>query len=103
MIIQIQANLNWQYSCARSGNFIAVCDPLKLTLQASTFSELLEDINISLDALFQDLLSEHELDRFLRERGWTALNPIPAGPMNVRFDVPFELVRANGQQASLCQ
>ena len=103
MVIQIQANLNWRYTRARGGNYVAICDPLKLTLQAETFSDLIEDIGISLDALLKDLLSENELDRFLREHGWTALNPIPARPKNVRFDVPFELVRASGQQASLRQ
>lgn len=104
VIVQIQANLNWRYTRARGGNgaYIAVCDPLRLTLQADTFSDLTEDINVSIDALLKDLLTENELEPFLREHGWTAISPIPAGPAGVRFDVPFELVRASGQQASVC-
>ena len=105
IVVQIRANLNWQYSRARGGNgaYIAICEPLKLTLQADTFSDLLEDINFSMDALLKDLLAEHELDAFLREHGWAAINQIPARSQNVRFDVPFDLVRANGQQAGVCQ
>jgi hypothetical protein len=103
MVIQINANVPWSFTRVRSGQYIAVCDPLKLTLQADTFYDLMEDIAISLDALLKDLLGDNELDRFLRERGWTAFSPIPARPKNVRFDVPFELVRARGQQAELCQ
>jgi hypothetical protein len=104
-IIQINANVPWQYSRAKGGNYVAVCDPLKLTLQAPTFSELMEDIAVSLDALMKDLLSENELDKFLRERGWSAVGQVPTRPRNIRFDVPFAVtaMRAHGQQNSVHQ
>lgn len=102
--VLINAKLQWQYFRSKNGNYIGVCDPLKITLQADTFSDLTEEINITLNALMKDLLSEGELDRFLRDRGWTAVG-LPTGPMNVRFDVPFsiEAMKANGQQAVVHQ
>jgi hypothetical protein len=99
----INANLTWKYTRARGGNYVAVCDALKLTLQAKTFSELMEDINFTLDALLKDLLSSNELDSFLRERGWSAAGNIPQ--RNVRFDVPFAVMamRAHDQQRDVHQ
>jgi len=50
----------------------------------------MEDIGLTLDAMLQDLLSSNELDNFLRDHGWTAINQIPGHPDRaIRFDVPF--------------
>lgn len=103
-LVVIQANLNWRYLRGKGGNYVAVCDPLKLTLQAETFSELVEEIGISMDSLLKDLLAENELNPFMREHGWTALTPIPAEPQDdVHFDIPYDLVRSNGQQDCVYQ
>jgi predicted RNase H-like HicB family nuclease len=88
-IVRVQATLPWQCSFGKSGNWVAVCDPLKLTVQSGTWSELVEDIADALDLMFKDLLETGELTPFLRERGWTLIGPVPRAPKNVRFDVPF--------------
>ena len=42
--------------------------------------------------LMIDLYEDNEIDQYLRERGWQALN-LPARPDgNVEFNVPFELI-----------
>lgn len=88
--IDIHANLGWNCFKTESGNWIAVCDPLKLTVQAETWADLMEDIGLTLDAMLRDLLSTNELEKFLREHGWTAVDKIPSHPdTGIRFDVPF--------------
>jgi predicted RNase H-like HicB family nuclease len=87
--IEIKANLPWEYFKGKGGNWIAVCEPLKLTVQSETFGELMEDIEDTLDALFQDLLSSNELEKLLRDHGWTLTGQIPSRDEPVRFDIPF--------------
>ena len=96
--VRIDANLSWRYTIGNGGNYVAVCDPLKLTLQAKTWAELMEDTSDVLNAIFRDLLSSNELDRFLRDHGWTAIGHIPARPENVQFDVPFFFAPAIANQ-----
>jgi len=88
------------------GNYVAVCDPLKITLQAPSYSELMGDIADSLDALLKDLLESHEFDQFLQDHGWNLVAPIPARPEDMRFDVPFTvtpiaMAGTNGSQRHL--
>jgi hypothetical protein len=87
--VQVQGNLAWQVTQGKGGNWVAVCDPLRLTIQSETYAELMEDIGLSLNALMADLLAENELDGFLKEQGWMPIGPIPSEPSAVRFDVPF--------------
>jgi hypothetical protein len=70
--VRIDANLPWRYTIGRGGNYVAVCDPLKLTLQAESWDELMEDTSDVLNSIFHDLLRANELDRFLRDHGWAA-------------------------------
>jgi len=90
-LIQVEANLQWKCVRTPSGNYIAVCKPLKLTVQSDTWANLMEDIAHTLDMILKDLLAENELPRFLTEHGWTLVGPTPsrAERENVRFDVPF--------------
>ena len=81
-----------------------MCEPLQLTVQSETWADLMEDIGHTLDALFKDLLRSNELNRFLRDRGWAPLGPVPSGPEDVRFDVPFfPAMMGDGQARELRQ
>jgi predicted RNase H-like HicB family nuclease len=105
-IVRVDANLQWNIQQAKSGAWVAICDPLKLTVQADTWADLMEDIGHTLDALLKDLLSSNELDRFLRDQGWKLLAAIPTRPEDVRFDVPFipaMIANANGSARQLHQ
>ena len=103
--IDLKANLQWAVLQGKGGNWIGVCDPLGLTVQAETWAELMEDIGHTLDALLKDLLSTNELDRFLRDHGWTTLTAIPNRPEDVRFDVPFipAMMASHGSPRTLHQ
>ena len=100
-VVQINANLPWKCGRTRDGAYLGICDPLKITLVADSIPELQEEIGITLDALLRDVMHDGELDRFLREQGWTAVGAIPNG--QVRFNVPFyiEPLEKNGQQAAI--
>jgi len=88
-LIRVDAKVQWKCLQGKGGNWVGVCDPLKLTVQAETWAELMEDISLTLDAMLKDLLSSNELERFLKDRGWTLTGAIPTRPEGVRFDVPF--------------
>ncbi len=92
-IVQIEARVEWKCFRTKSGNWIGVCDPLKLSLQSETWASLLEDISQSLDAILKDLLHTGDFERFLQDHGWRNINAIPAvRPSRLRFDVPFSAI-----------
>jgi hypothetical protein len=89
-LVRVNANVPWQTKQAKSGNWVAVCEPLKLTVQSETYADLMEDIGLTLDALLRDLVETDELNQFLREHGWQLMGAVPATKLkNARFDVPF--------------
>jgi predicted RNase H-like HicB family nuclease len=93
VMVRIDANLTWRFTIGEGGHYVAICDPLKLTLQARTWADLMEDTADVLNAVFQDLLSSNELDKFLGAHGWSLMGQVPTQHQeNVRFDVPFFFV-----------
>lgn len=91
--IQIHANLEWQLERTRRGRFLAVCQPLALTLEADSQEEALSLINEGLHYFFLDHLAEGTLARFLMNKGWQASAlPVAYTPGDVvTFEVPFSL------------
>ena len=87
-VVRINGNVPWLIRSAEEGCWVGVCEPLQLTVQSETWAELMEDIGLTLDAMFLDLLSTNELDRFLRDRGWTAIGATKHSTQ-IQFDVPF--------------
>jgi hypothetical protein len=94
-IVQVEGrgNLVWGVIRAKGGHWVGVCDPLGLTVQSDTWAKLMDDIAHTLNALLLDLFQEGELDRFLRDRGWKLVGPMPSQPDEAWFDVPFEPTR----------
>jgi len=95
-IVKIKGEVVWKCFRAKSGrHWIAVCDPLALTIQSETWANLSEDIAQALNALFSDLLKSRELEQFLSDRGWRAVGRLPAKPAGVWFDLPFVTTPVN--------
>ncbi len=94
--IQILAQVTWQAKRNVRGVWIGVCEPLGLTLEAQSDSDLKSLIEETHHTLFLDLLEDGELEHFLRDRGWEARGFIPQRMPEggVRFDVPYELREA---------
>ena len=88
-VVHIDAEIPWRIDRGNGDRWVAICDPLELTVESETWAELMEDIALTLDAMLRDLLSCNELDQFLRDRGWTAHGPTDDAADAVRFDVPF--------------
>jgi predicted RNase H-like HicB family nuclease len=108
-LVRIHANLGWKVLQGKGGNWIGVCDPLKLTVQGETWADLMENIGHTLDAVLRDLLSSNELPRFLQDHGWQVVGgkipERPDHPDDVRFDVPFipAMMGANDPQRRVYQ
>lgn len=88
--IDVRASLQWNCFPTEGGHWIGVCDPLNLTVQSDTWTELMEDIGHTLDMMLKDLLKSNELGRFLRDHGWKTVGAIPdRSSKGIQFDVPF--------------
>lgn len=93
-VIHIEANLPWNYTVDRKSNhWVAVCEPLKLTIEAENPEEFLETIREAMDGFFKELLSTGDLDRFLGDHGWRRLTRIPQSRRGLYFDVPLSTHR----------
>jgi len=103
-VVSIQANLAWQaVRDPKSKFWIAICEPLKLTVQGETWRDLLESISDTLDLLVRELRHTGDLERFLGEHGWK-LTAVPKPSANVRFDIPFKVERKRkyDTEAAVC-
>lgn len=56
--LELALNVPWRVSQVQSGAWIGVCTPLKLTVQSDTYTELMEDILQTLEAMLDDLSSD---------------------------------------------
>jgi hypothetical protein len=102
-VVRIDASVPLQCFRSGSGNWIGICEPLKITVQSATWGELMEDFSETLNGILTDLLRNNELDRFMRDRGWSTAGNIPERPDNVRFDLPFlpAMMANHGPQRSI--
>ena len=74
---------------------------MNLVLEADTLDELYGVIDEAMQVLLVDLLRDNELEQFLREHGWHALNvPFQVKPEDVKFDVPWELIAEGARDDS---
>ena len=87
--VEVKGNTEWRCFRARGGSWVAVCDPLGLTIQGETWAAMTESIAETLNAMLTDLITSKELERFLRDRGWQITGPLPSPPADLWFDVPF--------------
>ena len=95
--IETRAQLVWSTYRDRNNWWIAVCDPIGLTVQGETWGELVEGIHQSMHLMLKALHERGELEAFLRQRGWSAITSGPQPRKDVRFDIPFTFAdRPNG-------
>lgn len=98
-VIRVRGEVRWSIEETREGPYVAICDPLGLTVQSDTWAELMEDIGEVLDFMFRDLMRQGRLKQLLGQHGWTCQDR-PYGERiaigeSPRFDIPFipKLVR----------
>ena len=103
-VIRIEGRIEWKIDSTESGPWVGFCDALKLTAQADTWGELMQDIEWAMGSVFEDLLETGDLERFLEERGWGATIPENHRKLKkVTFDVPFlpHMIGDEGQQKAI--
>ena len=104
-LVEIKGDIPWLVTRSRTGPWIGICEPLKLATQADTWSELMSDVSLAMKAVFEDLQETGDLERFLKERGWTTqpVDTPEARFRKVKFDVPFfpRIVDAGNQAQTL--
>jgi predicted RNase H-like HicB family nuclease len=103
-VVHINARVQWVFTQdAPSGRWVAVCEPLGLTVEGHTHAEMREHIDEALNLILRNMVQSGEIDRFLRDRGWQAQNMPPANQLaaaRLRFDVPIELIAQRAQSDS---
>lgn len=93
-LIRLEGSVPWRcFRNRKTGQWIAICDPLKITAEGETWQELNQTIAEMLNAMLSDLLRTGDLKKFLTAHGWKPDKPIPAKPKNVHFDIPWEIVK----------
>ena len=95
-IVVIDAEIPWAITRPEKTKlWIGVCEPLKLTAQATTWANLMTDISWAMESVFQDLMATGDLEQFMADRGWAAA-PLQSASKhkNVKFDIPFSLRRS---------
>ena len=88
-VVQINGKLPWKCFRSKTGSWIAVCDLLKVTIEAETWALLMQDVGESVNTIFKDLFESDQLDQFLREHGWQWAGTLPSRPEYIYFDIPF--------------
>lgn len=98
--IEVSSQVQWQVGRAASGRFIAVCDPLGLTMEGAGLDDLAANITDAVQLLMVDLLSSGDLESFLRNRGWHATGLPKQDADEVEFDVPIPLLVRQGRDSA---
>lgn len=85
LIIQFKGQVLWQYfQDPPTGVWVAVCDQLKLTVEAENWSALHESNVEAITLFFEDLYAAGGLQNFLKKHGWQVEGPLPP-PRRRRF------------------
>lgn len=94
IVIEVTSTLEWTATQSEKGNrWIAECAALGLSMEGKSLDELHSLIPEACFALFIDLFEDNELNQFLTERGWQAVN-MPTDPVadEIGFSIPWNLV-----------
>ena len=98
--VSIEASVPWKYcQDPKSGLWVAVCEPFKLTLQAASYPELLESMAEAINEMFTDLAQSDEIEDFLKEHGWRLTGNLPAkrNRGDLSFDMPIQTNRVSAR------
>ena len=62
-VIALDAKVSWRYcQDPQSGQWVAVCDPLKITVRSESLQKLWADVQEAINLLFTDMLVEGDLE-----------------------------------------
>ena len=96
----VAKNIAWRIVADRTGDYVAVCDSLGLTVTAETKGELHANIDEALQLLMDDVIADGELEQFLTDQGWSIKGSSDVPIEGAKFDIPWELLNEFGQSGS---
>ena len=68
---EVSGKMEWRsLHDTATDKWVAICDDLRLTVQADTQRELHDEIWDSMETLFALLIEENRVEQFLAEHGW---------------------------------
>ncbi len=97
LTVSIQAKVAWHVSQSAPNRWIAVCEELNVVTEGSSLDEIHDLIPETMGLLFGDLLTDSELDSYLRQKGWQTTTPLPHDAHDVEFDLPFQMITEGGR------
>ena len=95
--VKIEGCVEWRVVPAESGRCVGVCESLNLTLEASTWPEMVSEVADATKHLLTDLCADGDLDQFLADRGWIAHGQPKPGTV---FDIPIYVLPATDSDDS---
>lgn len=97
--VRIQGQVRFQCEDVGDGSWVAECEELELTILASSFSSLIEDIVPTLDSMFEDLRKTGDFERVLARAGLSAEPDVLASAYS--FDLPFSTdIRSHAEDSA---
>ena len=106
--IKIRANLSWRvFQEPEAGKFVGICDALSLTIEGDSWSDFMESVEETISAVMLDLVETGDFERFLMDRGWRLVQPMPVAiDSQTKFSFPkmdIFLRPESDFQGALCQ
>lgn len=87
-IVRIEGRIFWLARQDKlTGQWLGVCPPLNLNASGDTYQELQAVANEAMKLLFEDLMEEGDLGRFLQKNSWKMVGNAQPG-VETRFDIP---------------
>lgn len=90
--VEIKASLSWEVARdPETQTWIGICRDLNLNAIGDTWAEFQAGANDAIALLLTQLLRHGQLEKFLRDHGWTPAVPLPARDARVHWDVPYQI------------
>ena len=100
-VVRVKSDVEWAVVEGTNGYWVGICEPLKLTVQADTYANLMEDIGLTMSAVLKDLIETDELHQFLQSHGWSLQGPYQGPYEKVdHFDIPFHTTRQSSYDSA---
>ena len=101
-LLRIDGQVEWRFWFDMPGDqWLAVCPALNLNAYGATCEDMVECMHAATQMLWDDLLKENDFNRFLRERGWTAV-AVRGAPLETpaaqRVDLPYTMRKGVGEE-----
>ncbi|MBI4229892.1 MAG: hypothetical protein HY608_03565 [Planctomycetes bacterium] len=94
VLVPVHGRVEWKiFRDPASGDYVGVCDPLKLTASGRTLEAVRKEIVEVLSYFLQDAYQDGDLDEVLRSHGWSIVGLRPTQGTRVRFVPPEPHIR----------